>query len=145
LGWSRDYPEFKSSLGTSLRGLEQRKRDCLKDLGLGSTKAANSLFCCHRRKLVLEPVQKAPSRQDVTNWLKAKEENNPEPLNKTRVLADVAAASDDDHDVADFDVEEAVNQSQWVVRVRRDSGDSLGSELSQTPPSSPTKREGIKR
>ena len=34
-----------------------------------------------------------------------------------------------------------VEMSQLVVRVRRDSGDSLGSEISHSPPSSPRSRD----
>ena len=34
-----------------------------------------------------------------------------------------------------------VEMSQLVVRVRRDSGDSLGSEISHSPPSSPISRD----
>ena len=47
-------------------------------------------------------------------------------------------------EVTDFDVDEALDQSQVVVRVRRDSEDSLGSEISCSPPSSPrTASEGM--
>ena len=46
---------------------------------------------------------------------------------------------DEDNDGGGSD--SVVERTQLVVRVRRDSGDSIGSEVSQSPPSSPPPRD----
>ena len=48
---------------------------------------------------------------------------------------------DFDEDGGDGGDSVVVEMSQLVVRVRRDSGDSLGSEISHSPPSSPISRD----
>ena len=81
-------------------------------------------------KVFLRSVAPAPSSKDVQEWLSARE--------ILRKQANSSSEVDDDgvESMADFDDERGhLNQSQVVVRVRRDSGDSVGSEISCSPPS----------
>ena len=69
------------------------------------------------------------------------------PVAEEETQADGRKCAEDEKDFDEDDGEEgggnsvAVEMSQLVVRVRRDSGDSLGSEISQSPPSSPRSRD----
>lgn len=133
LSWQLDLREFKSDLATD--SLEDLKLKRLKELGLSSADLTSNkdlaqLFSSDRKLITLEPVGKAPTYKEVNLWLKARELMQDD---SKEVLKD-----EEEKPVPDFDVDAPIPcQSQMVIRIRRNSDDSLGSEVSCSPPSSP--------
>ena len=105
------------------------KASYLDRLGIGIEELASTpwppIFASSQKKVVLEPVQRAPSRRDVEKW---QEEQR-------QVCEGVETKENDD----ECHGEELVEKSQLVIRVRQNSEDSMGSEISCSPPSSPVK------
>ncbi|TRY62525.1 hypothetical protein TCAL_16616 [Tigriopus californicus] len=133
LAWQFDLREFKSNLAT--QSLGDMKLERLKELGLSASDLKSQgtlaqLFSSDRKLFTLEPIAKAPTCKEVNLWLKTRGlmQENPKELPK----------EEDENRVKDFDVDAPLpRQSQMVMRIRRDSDDSLGSEVSCSPPSSP--------
>ena len=131
LSWKRDLPDFSPDVEASSESL--------------------NMTSSHEEvpgRIVLQSVRKPPTHSEVREWLKAKgfistklkEKESKQCLDVARKTG--AVVSESDSDVSDFDEESAPNKSQIVVRVRRDSEDSLGSEISCSPPS-PSKQEEL--
>nr|XP_040574736.1 uncharacterized protein LOC121123671 [Lepeophtheirus salmonis] len=114
-------PEFISSFESneSLNGLRKSVRDVY---GIDDSKA-KSMFS--KKFRVLQPPDKAPTNKDITNWIKAK-----------RILFETknkeTTAKEDCSDNEE-DMPTQLNTTR-VLRVRQNSEDSLGSELSCSPP-----------
>jgi hypothetical protein len=85
------------------------------------------------KKIKIRTIKTAPTRRKIEEWIKVK---------GNRSIDEFSIEKQDIHEKTiyrDFDEEEEGihNKSQIVLRVRRDSGDSVGSEISCSPPSSP--------
>ena len=90
---------------------------------------ASSEISARHKRSVFQCVKNAPTRKDIETWIREKEPNE-EKVIKHEPAKDPSAL--------DFDEEEASSMNVTVkIRVRQDSDDSLGSELSCSPPSSP--------
>lgn len=121
----KNAPQFEHLSFPSLKGPD------LKNCSL------NRLFGSGLERVTLEPVKKAPTRREVQTWLRARDILK-ESQKKASSDPAIGQSVMDEGDLDDkAEKQLPMDKSMLRVRVRRNSEDSLGSELSCSPPSSP--------
>ncbi|QQP55755.1 DNA polymerase [Caligus rogercresseyi] len=115
-------PEFISAFESS-ESLNGLKKSVRMNYGLDDAKACLLLSQRHR---VLQPLKKGPTNKEILNWIKARKLLSEEETSSSKEIKHLSDEEECNEDHLNKTV---------VLRVRQNSEDSLGSELSCSPPS----------